>query len=67
MKNSQQFDFSAFSIGTLADDDRGRFWSASSSEDRLIALEVLRQVMYDYDPISDRIPRILEVAELTCG
>lgn len=67
MQTSKPFDFSVFGVGTLDDDDRAKFWRESSPEERLLAVETLRQVLYDYDPVSDRIPRVLEVAELTGG
>jgi hypothetical protein len=37
------------------------YWRAQSPQARLEALELMRQVMYGYDPISDRIERVLEV------
>ena len=37
------------------------YWAAQSPRDRLIALEFMRQVMYGYDPISDRVERVFEV------
>jgi len=57
-------DRNAFSVGTLDDDDARRYWQAATAEDRLAALEFLRQVMYGYDPVTDRVQRVLEVAEL---
>lgn len=67
MATSKPFDFSAFRVGTVDDDDRARYWRESSPDDRLLAVESLRQILYDYDPVSDRIPRVLEVTELTGG
>lgn len=65
--NHTSFDFDAFSVGTFDDDDSGRFWQAATPDERLAAVEFLRQVVYDYDPVSDRIPRVLEIAELAQG
>lgn len=65
MENLEQgLDRNFFSVGTLDDDDRRRRWRTSTYEDRLAALEFLRQVMYGYDPAADRIQRVLETAEL---
>lgn len=53
-----------FSVGTLDDDDARRYWLARTPDERLSALEYLRQVMYDYDPVTDRVEKVLEVAQL---
>ena len=37
----------------------------SLSSTRLEALELMRQINYGYDPITDRLQRVLEVDELT--
>jgi len=60
----RHLDRNAFSVGTPDDDDARRFWQMATAEDRLAALEFLRQVMYGYDPVTDRVQRVLEVAEL---
>jgi hypothetical protein len=57
-------DRDSFSVGTLGDDDARRFWQERTPEERLAALEFLRQVMYGYDPAADRVQKVLEVAEL---
>jgi hypothetical protein len=60
----QGLDRDAFTVGTHDDGDARRCWRARTGEDRLAALEFLRQVMYGYDPAADRIQRVLETAEL---
>ena len=57
-------DKDSFSVGTLDDDDARRYWRARTPDERLAALEFLRQVMYGYDPAADRLQRVLEVAQL---
>lgn len=37
------------------------FWRQQPIEKRLEAIEMLRQVCYGYDPLADRLPRILEI------
>ncbi len=60
-----RLDRSAFQIGTLGDDEEERaFWRAMSPEQRLQALELMRQIIYGYDPATTRLQRVLEVAEL---
>jgi hypothetical protein len=57
-------DRDSFSVGTLGDGDARRSWRAQTPDQRLAALEFLRQVMYGYDPVADRLQKVLEVAEL---
>jgi len=61
--DASSLDRSAFSVTTLSDqsDDRA-YWQSQSPEQRLEAVEQLRQLNYDYDP-SERLQRVLEVAQ----
>ncbi|MDZ4656258.1 MAG: hypothetical protein SH868_01630 [Bythopirellula sp.] len=43
-------------------DDRA-FWFSKTPDERMIALEHLRQVVYGYDPATERLQRILTVVE----
>jgi hypothetical protein len=58
-------DKSAFSVVSLseADADDKAYWASQTPMARLEALEFMRQVVYGYDPIGDRIQRVLEVVE----
>jgi hypothetical protein len=57
-------DKTIFSVADLADEsDERTFWAHQTPADRLIALELLRQVMYGYDPLTARLQRVLTVAE----
>jgi hypothetical protein len=60
-----RLDKTAFSVVSLdqADADDKAYWREQSPQARLEALELMRQVMYGYDPISDRIERVLEVVK----
>ena len=59
-----RMDKTAFAIGTLTDDpDDLAYWHSRSAEERLEALELMRQVMYGYDPLSARLQRILAVID----
>jgi len=33
----------------------------------LAAMELMRQINYDYDPIADRVSRVLEVIDVSSG
>jgi hypothetical protein len=43
------------------------YWVSKTPQERLRALELMRQVVYGYDPASARLQRLLEVAERTPG
>jgi hypothetical protein len=55
-------DRSAIAVCDLYDDqsERQDWWSKSPNE-RMVAMELMRQIAYEYNPVADRIPRILEV------
>ena len=63
-KTAFKLDKSAFSISTWDDDfDQRPYWLSRSPNERLAAMELMRQINYDYDPVSDRIPRVLDLAQ----
>jgi hypothetical protein len=64
--NDIRLDKTAIQFGTLDDegDDRA-FWQAKSMEERLEALELMRQIAYGYDPDTSRLHRVLEFTELS--
>jgi hypothetical protein len=58
----------AFSVASLADaDDDKVYWRTKSGRERLQAVELMRQVIYGYEPAAGGLQRIFEVAELTRG
>ena len=60
-----RLDRSVFEVGSLDDEDPDKaYWRSKSPQERMEALELLRQVIYGYDPATTRLQRILEVAEL---
>ena len=66
--DTTKMDRTAFSVGTLADEGNDiDFWRTQSPEERLAALELMRQVMYGYDPTTARLQRVLEVVTTTFG
>lgn len=62
-----KMDKTKFEILDLHDDtskqDR-EYWLSKSPEERFIALELLRQRIFNYDPLTARIQRVFEVAKL---
>lgn len=62
-----RLDRSAFSVTSFAEaeeEDRA-YWLSLTPQQRLEALEEMRQLNYVYNPASDRIQRTIEVA--TCS
>jgi hypothetical protein len=66
--STPRVDKTAFSVASLAEaDDDKAYWRSKSVDERLRAVELMRQVIYGYQPASGRLQRIFEVAELTAG
>jgi len=63
--SNTRVDRTAFEVVSLDDagDDR-EYWLGRSPEERMQALELLRQIVYGYDPATTRLQRVFEVAEL---
>ena len=58
-------DRSEFSVCDLGDEGNDlQYWLSRPPEERLAAVEFLRQMMYGYDPVTARVERILEVDDL---
>ena len=55
---------STITVTSLKEGDEKSYWLLCSSEERLRAIELMRQILYGYDPSSTRLQRILEVSEL---
>jgi hypothetical protein len=48
-----------------ADEDEMEYWLSKTPYERLDALETLRQISYGYDPLTERLQRVLEFVERT--
>ena len=60
-----KLDKSAFHVASLEDEsDEKTFWLSRSPDERLQALESMRQSIYGYDPATTRLQRVLAIAEL---
>ena len=64
-----RMDKTAFSVTSLsaAEGDEKTYWLSKTPEERLEALEFLRQIAYGYDPSSARLQRVLEITQLSRG
>jgi len=57
----------AFSVVRLEDaDDAVAYWRTKTPEERLCALEAIRQVVYGYTPDTGRLKRVLTVVKRPC-
>ena len=60
-----RMDRTAFSVDHLSDlPDEKAYWLAKTPQERLQAVEIMRQIVYGYDPATARLQRVLEVIEL---
>ena len=60
-----KLDRSVFEVASLDDEPGDKsYWQKKSPQERMQALELLRQVAYGYDPTTTRLQRVFEVAEL---
>jgi hypothetical protein len=63
-----KLDRSAFSVGSISDpSDEIAYWRTRTPAERLIAVELYRQIMYGYDPVTTRIQKVLEIVKLRPG
>ena len=63
--DTARLDRSAFQIGSLGDDrEEVEYWRAKTPEERMEALELMRQIIYGYDPATARLQRVFEVVDL---
>jgi hypothetical protein len=59
---SIRLDRSALSVASLNDpSDEREYWLSKTPEERLQAVELMRQIFYGYDPATTRLQRIFEV------
>lgn len=59
-----KLDRTHFSVAKLSDPDEKAYWLSKSPAERLEALELMRQMIYGYDPARTRLQRVLTVASL---
>ena len=62
--NRARLDRNHFSVADVSDSDEKQFWLSKTPDERLAALELMRQSMYGYDPARTRLQRVLTIASL---
>jgi hypothetical protein len=63
-----KIDRKAFSVGSLLEpSDEKAYWLSRTPYERLQAAELMRQVVYGYDPSTTRLQRVLEIAQRPQG
>ena len=59
-------DRSTLSVTTLSEKSGDKeYWLSKTPQERLAALELMRQINYGYNPANARLQRVLEIVELT--
>lgn len=62
--DSFKLDRSYFSVGKLSDpSDEVQYWRSRPPEERMAALEFLRQQAHGYDPATARVQRVFEIVK----
>jgi hypothetical protein len=66
--DSKRIDKTSLSVVLLSEEsDEKAYWLSKSPEERLEAIELMRQINYGYDPSTTRFQRILTIAQLQQG
>ena len=61
-----KMDKSVLSVTSLSEEsDEKAYWQTKTPQERLEAVELMRQINYGYDPNTSRLQRVLEVTQLT--
>jgi hypothetical protein len=66
--DSVKVDRKAFSVTSLLEpSDEKAYWLSRTPYERLAAAEMMRQIVYGYDPSTTRLQRVLEIAQRPQG
>jgi hypothetical protein len=61
---SLKIDRTAFTVASLFDQsDEKSYWLSKTPYERLQAVELMRQIIYGYDPSATRLQRVLEITQ----
>ena len=61
---AQTVDRTAFSVVPLSQaDDEAEYWAEKTPEERLEAVEMMRQVLYGYDETTEGFQRVLTITQ----
>jgi hypothetical protein len=59
-----KIDRKAFSVGSVLEpSDEKAYWLSKTPQERLQAAELMRQIVYGYDPATTRLQRVLEITQ----
>jgi hypothetical protein len=59
-----KLDRKSFSVVSLKESDNDiEYWLSRTPEERILAVEFLRQLIFNYDPATERLQRVFETAE----
>ena len=59
-----KMDKTAFSVVSLTDEtDDKMYWWSKTPQERLSAMELMRQINFGYDPLTTRLQRVLTIVE----
>jgi hypothetical protein len=59
-----KLDRTHFSVAKLKDADEKAYWLSKSPAERIQAVELMRQMIYGYDPARTRLQRVLTIVSL---
>lgn len=63
--NHIKMDKTAFSVTTLFEKSNDKeYWLSKTPQERMQALEMMRQINYGYAPAIDRMEKVLEIVQL---
>ncbi len=63
---SIRMDKAAFSVSSIDDEsDEQQYWLSKTPVERIYCVEIMRQMLYGYDPLTTRLQRFFEIAELS--
>jgi hypothetical protein len=63
--DSLKVDRNALSVGSVLEpSDEMAYWLSRTPQERLQAAELMRQIVYGYDPATTRLQRVLEIAQI---
>jgi hypothetical protein len=66
--HSMKIDRKALSVASLLEpSDEKAYWLSRTPYERLEAAELMRQIVYGYDPSTTRLQRVLEIARRSRG
>jgi len=64
--HSIRFDKTAFTVASLSDPpDEKQYWLSKTPAERLQTIELMRQIIYGYNPATTRLQRVFEVTQLS--